>query len=1297
MNSLRFLVLGMMLSLTLLHVSAVYALPGDIHAQFSINNLTGDGRSPTTPQGIAYHGGFLWVSDFATDRIYRVYPETVYDTDDVTVLFNPGDSDLNIPLYDANDPPINSDGSAITSCFTNASGVNQYCGGGGLTFARNYLWNASPVTDDIIKIDSVDGDNLETENTLAGLQFPSPTDITYDGRHFWIVDWQSNTINEVLPEDGTVLSTIPGPSSLPAFDQNASPIIARPFGVTWDGTALWVSDHHEDKIYRVDSNTGALLNIFDSPGGTPRGLAWDGDSLWHVDQSSRTIYKIDAGVIPIGLLGCIEKNGRALSGDALLSQQSIQDQSVTIDGDGCFIFQSFTSGVPLSVTLNERGVDEKPVIVLNEVSPGVKDVTLLVGDSYVEPGFVATDNEDGDISFDVVATPDVVNAPQLINTASPRTVTVAYDVVDSAGNLADTVYRTISVLVPDTTPPQISLQGSNPLYIEQGSAYIEAGATAQDDRDGDISARITITGSVNVNATGTYNLRYNVSDNAGNAASTITRSVIVQDTSAPIISLLGANPLSHEKGQAFIDPGATATDGNDGDLTSAIIRSGSIPASVGSYILTYNVSDSSGNAAATVSRTVNVIDNGTPVITLIGANPFNIERDTVFVDPGVMAIDSPSENISASVVVTGTVNTSVVGAYTLTYNVTDSSGNAAVPVSRVVNVVDSGPVLTLLGANPLNHSINTPFVDPGATAFDSADGDLTPSITSSSNVNTAVAGSYSISYSVRDSQNNAAIPVTRVVNVNDFSAPVISLIGNSTMQVDLGSAFIDPGASASDNGDGDLSASIVRTGSVNTSVVGSYVLNYNVTDSTGNRALQVSRTVNVTDGQAPTLSLNGVSPMQHEAGTAFNDPGASANDGANGNISNRIVVSGTVNPSVPGNYTLTYNVTDVSGNAAPSVSRTVIVSDTTAPSLTLNGSATVNHNLGAAFSDPGATAFDSVGGSITSRIVVSGTVNVNVAGTYTLTYNVSDISGNAAPTRTRQVNVGDFLAPVITRIGAATVSIMQGSNYQDAGATAVDNIDGNLTAFITVTNPVNTAIAGTYTVRYNVSDLSNNRAVEVSRLVQVAADAVAPEISLLGEADMSVIRGTSFTDPGARASDDRDGNLNSRITRTGSVNINTAGNYILTYSVSDNAGNQASVNRRVRVVVPANINIEAETGRLSGFLGTRNSGSGYTGSGYVRTSGFFVRVGDYIEFTGVNTYAIPYTLNIRYSGTNNGVAEVRLNGNVVGSLNMPSTGSSNSWTRTQKITINPAQGNNTIRLVILDKGANIDSIRLIAE
>ena len=79
----------------------------------------------------------------------------------------------------------------------------------------------------------------------------------------------------------------------------------------------------------------------------------------------------------------------------------------------------------------------------------------------------------------------------------------------------------------------------------------------------------------------------------------------------------------------------------------------------------------------------------------------------------------------------------------------------------------------------------------------------------------------------------------------------------------------------------------------------------------------------------------------------------------------------------------------------------------------------------------------------------------------------------------------DIIPPVITLTGSATVNITVGASYSDAGATALDDVDGNITANIVTVNSVNTAIVGTYTVTYNVDDLSGNPAVEVVRTVNI--------------------------------------------------------------------------------------------------------------------------------------------------------------------------------------------------------------------
>jgi hypothetical protein len=79
----------------------------------------------------------------------------------------------------------------------------------------------------------------------------------------------------------------------------------------------------------------------------------------------------------------------------------------------------------------------------------------------------------------------------------------------------------------------------------------------------------------------------------------------------------------------------------------------------------------------------------------------------------------------------------------------------------------------------------------------------------------------------------------------------------------------------------------------------------------------------------------------------------------------------------------------------------------------------------------------------------------------------------------------DKTAPVITLTGASTITWCNGTPYTDQGATALDNVDGDITSSIVVNNPVNTNVNGTYTVTYNVSDKAGNKAVEVTRTVIV--------------------------------------------------------------------------------------------------------------------------------------------------------------------------------------------------------------------
>ncbi|MCC2615944.1 DUF5011 domain-containing protein [Aestuariibacter halophilus] len=174
------------------------------------------------------------------------------------------------------------------------------------------------------------------------------------------------------------------------------------------------------------------------------------------------------------------------------------------------------------------------------------------------------------------------------------------------------MYTSFAAIGSDVTPPVITLTGANPLNLTVGDPYVDPGATATDDTDGDITANIVVAGdTVDPNTVGTYNVTYDVQDAAGNNATTVTRTVNVNavgDTTAPVITLLGANPLNLTVGETYTDPGATATDDTDGDITANIVVGGDVvnTSVAGTYTVTYNVQDAAGNNATTVTRTVNV-------------------------------------------------------------------------------------------------------------------------------------------------------------------------------------------------------------------------------------------------------------------------------------------------------------------------------------------------------------------------------------------------------------------------------------------------------------------------------------------------------------------------------------------------------------------------------------------------------------------------------------------------------------------------------------------------------------------
>ena len=111
-----------------------------------------------------------------------------------------------------------------------------------------------------------------------------------------------------------------------------------------------------------------------------------------------------------------------------------------------------------------------------------------------------------------------------------------------------------------------------------------------------------------------------------------------------------------------------------------------------------------------------------------------------------------------------------------------------------------------------------PYVDAGAVAEDSVDGDLTTRIAVNNPVDINEAGTYQVTYDVKDLQGNAATQVVRNVIVEDNVAPIITIKGAASVTIEAGTDYVDPGVSVTDNMDKNLEGRLFKESNINTKI-----------------------------------------------------------------------------------------------------------------------------------------------------------------------------------------------------------------------------------------------------------------------------------------------------------------------------------------------------------------------------------------------------------------------------------------------------------------------------------------------
>ena len=779
----------------------------------------------------------------------------------------------------------------------------------------------------------------------------------------------------------------------------------------------------------------------------------------------------------------------------------------------------------------------------------------------------------------------------------------------------------------DTTVPVITLTGNQIVEVALNASYSDAGATASDDTDGNITSSIsTGGGTINTSVAGTYAVTYNVNDAASNAAVQIVRTVIVDpwNFNNSKQGWSGNAGASVAAGATYATLTLTGPGKNFPNFDSS--ASANINTAAGKYVA-ITLKNNSANTkyamavmvgtspkfAATLTsqstsdadfktvyfdmKTATAAANWTGTIQQVRFRPTKVDGSTgvaagtIFIDkiavvpvkdttaPTVSAVSIASNNASSTVAGVGNVVTLTMTANEMikTPVVTFKSGGAAVSDTSVTYTNTSGDTWT---AAYTVESGDTAGTVSYSIAFNDTSGNPGTAVTS---------GSGSVSM-------DAPPTITKsiVSAVNDGVTALGSVSANETVTW----AISGSGVSISSSG------VVTLDSAANYLIAASHSFTITATDSVSNVASTGALSVSVVDITAPTITTSIVSSV-NDGDTALGS--MSSNEtvtwsitGSGVSISNSgaVTLDSIANAGSATSHSFTVTATDTASNATTTGTLSVPVVDTTAPVISLVGNAIVSLELGTAYSDAGATATDNKDGTVTSSITTVSDVDVNTVGTYTVTYNVADIAGNAATQVTRTINIGgDTTIPVISLVGSASVDVERTNAYSDLGATATDNFDGTITSSIITVSSVDTTTSGTYTVTYDVNDAAGNAAVKVTRIVTVA-DTTPPGLTVaslkLNVSDGATALGNVSADESVTWSVTGSG---ISISSSGSVTLDSPADYLLrtSYSFEITATDAYGNFRRIPVIVVVD-DITAPSFDYSGLVTSINDGGTALGS-----------------------------------------------------------------------------------------------------
>lgn len=615
----------------------------------------------------------------------------------------------------------------------------------------------------------------------------------------------------------------------------------------------------------------ALDNVTEPPT-----ITMNEEQLTDITISGGSIFK------PLEGVKAVDKKGRNVDVDVKVDKDLDLDPEQNTDYVLTYTATDIygnkaTKQITLTVVANQA-----PVIL------GVKDHTISVGDKFDPMNGVTVTDEDKNIELKVDSN---------VNTNIAGEYKVSYSATDSKGKVARAQSK-VTVNPKSGIINRIPTIIASDKTIKVGDKFNPLeGVTANDEEEGDLTHRIKVVANdVDTYTAGTYTVKYQVADSKG--ATTTKEITVTVKSDIVLAKNIAINNKSDNKVYIGGSKTITASVDENADLKEIdwkisdssiaelrIVRNEAriTAKSKGQVTLTALTTDGS-DLSDTITINVSIFEEDsevpsyvkdvvdtdvlTPVSGLgIEESPIEFEVKDVTVDKldkfldnlesldyELLSINQDDDFTIYKIKVSNKgrifrLFKSTEDTY-ISIKVSKSLDNVDEINDRLEKLADKGtekpvnskPIIFIEGLNT-NITVGDTF-NPldGVTAFDEEDGDLTDSIKVSGTVDTTKSGKYTLKYTVKDSQgeeNSITIDITvsektGKPEVIKGEKPVIK-VTSSIDTITVGDKF-DPlsGISAYDKEDGDLTASIKVSGSVNTSKVGEYKLTYTVEDKDGN-------------------------------------------------------------------------------------------------------------------------------------------------------------------------------------------------------------------------------------------------------------------------------------------------------------------------------------------------------------------------------------------------------------------------------------------------------------------------------